>query len=103
MKATVIGVKRVAGKSKNSGNQFDMPRALLLSPIRPMVKAELVIEGYGYEINEIAIDWDLAQRFSQCRFPAQLDLETDVQPVMGKFEPVVVDFKELPATAIKAA
>lgn len=102
MKATVIGVKRVHGIGKESGSPYDMPRALLMTAIRPASKGNFNVEGYGFEVSELPLDWALADRFAQVRFPAQLDLITDVQPVMGRFESVCVDFKPLEAN-VKAA
>lgn len=93
MKCTVIGIKRVSGVSSKTGNDFDMPRVLVLSEIRPMSKKDLKIEGFGYEISEIACDWSIADQFSKLKLPCSVDLQTDAQPVMGKFETVVVGVK----------
>lgn len=101
MKAFVIGVKRIAGTSRKSGNEFDMCRVMIGSPIQAVQNDSLTVQGFGYEVNEIPLDVEALAQFRTVRLPAMVDLETDNRPFKGKLEVVVVGVRA--AVADKAA
>jgi len=104
MKMLVAGVKRIAGTSKKTGNDYDMPRLFGLVPVEKVKNAGMEITGYGMEQSEMNLDPEALESFKQYegRFPLMLDLETDVMPRFGKFESVVVGVKS-EIKAVKAA
>ena len=104
MKMLVAGVKRIAGNSKKTGNDYDMPRLFGLVPIEKVRTATMEITGHGMEQSEMNLDPDCLDQFAKYegKFPVLLDLETDVMPRFGKFESVVTGIKGVVA-AVKAA
>lgn len=94
MQTQVIGVSRMAGIGKTSKQPYDMARVLCLSQIKSYSKENLSITGYGYEVVEVALSVEALPKFSGLTFPANLDLETDMQARGGKLEPVVVGIRK---------
>lgn len=99
MKALVIGVKRVAGIAKATGNPFDMTRVVIGSPVAPVNNDRMTVEGFGYEVNEIPMDVTAMGAFRSLRFPCVVDLETDSRPYRGKLELIVTGVKAEKAAA----
>lgn len=97
MKQRVRGVYRLWGESK-AGNDFDMYRIVVEVPMESR-NGKVSSLGYGFTESELALDPSALPMFAKLSFPCDLDLETDVKPVMGKFETVVVGVKQ----ALKAA
>lgn len=103
MKTTVIGVKRVKGIGKESGNPYDMCRAICLSPIEPMSGEKMSIQGFGYEVAEVNLDPEALPAFGNLKFPCHLNLEVEPRPYRGKLEVFVVGFEQISAAAVKVA
>lgn len=97
MKMQVLGVKRIVGTSKTTGNPFDMCRLFGMVPVENVSKATLQITGAGFELAEIELDPEALPSFLAQKFPVLLDLETDSRPFMGKFETVVSGIKAAPS------
>lgn len=89
MQATVVGVKRVKGIAKNSGNPFDMSRLLLLSPIESVAQEKFQVAGAGFEVSEVPLDVSALPLFMGVAYPAKLDLIVEPRPFRGGFETVV--------------
>lgn len=90
MQVTVLGVRRMQGVGKTSKQPYDMATLLVMQPIRPFSKEGLNISGYGYEPSEVSLKSDALDQFSGFKFPALLDVETDMENRGGKLQPVVV-------------
>lgn len=103
MKITVLGVKTVSGTAKESGNPFNICRLLAMSPIENGGGKNVNVTGYGFELAEIELDPTAFPAFRDVKFPAQLELETDVRPFRGKLETLVVGFKPVGSKPLAAA
>jgi hypothetical protein len=89
MKAFVIGVKRVAGTSKKTGNDFDMSRVLVGTPIQPVRNDRMTVEGFGYEVNEIPCTDEALGQFRGVKLPGVVDLVSDTRAFRGKLEVII--------------
>lgn len=97
MKANVAGVKRMAGTSAKSGNAYDMCNLTLLVPVEQVNNPKMQVNGAGFATMEMPLEVEALPAFMNIKYPATLDLETDVRPRAGKPETVVVGIKSAPA------
>lgn len=96
MKMTIIGVKRITGKAKATGNPFDMCHVIALIPVETRVGA-LSLDGAGMETMEIPLAVEALNEFKVLKFPAPVDLLVEPRPRNGKVESVIVGI--IPARA----
>lgn len=90
MRVLVLGVLSMIGKAKKTGSDYQIRRALVGSPIQPKRTTDYDRQGYGYETTEVEVDESAFAQFADHRYPAVLDLATDMRPIGGKLVPVVV-------------
>jgi hypothetical protein len=90
MKAMMIGVVRRRGKAKESGNDYDMCNATLLTPVEPMNNGKMVVEGAGFDTMEMPVEPSALANFLTLKFPASVELVTEARPRRGKVETVIV-------------
>lgn len=102
MEVLVIGAVRMDGVGKESGNAFDFGKLFYLLPVEPVTKEKFRVQGFGYEVAEMELAVEALPKFAQVRFPARLNLETDVVPQRRGVKTVVVGFAAEPV-AVKAA
>lgn len=96
MKMTIIGVKRITGIAKATGNPFDMCHVIALVPVE--VRAgKLALDGAGMETMEIPLAVEALNEFKVLKFPGAVDLMVEPRPRNGKVESVVVGI--IPARA----
>jgi len=76
MKAVVIGVTRMTGTSKKNGRPYDMARCLVLQPVQVGGTQETMRSGFGYQTAELDLRTDALPKFSQVKFPVELELIT---------------------------
>jgi len=98
MQMTVLGVKRMHGKSK-AGNDFDMCAVRVLVAVETGARAQVIVEGYGFEEAEVMCDTKALPQFAGLKYPCLCELQTDQVHRMGKFETVVVGVKPVVAAA----
>ena len=103
MKVTLIGVKRMKGIGKDSGNPYDITRAICLAPIENMSGEKMTITGFGFEVAEVSLDPEALPAFGALKFPCQVKLEMEPRPYRGKLEMFVVGFEQLQPAQVKAA
>lgn len=101
MQFQVIGVKRIEGNAKATGNPFDMCRLYALVPIE-QGSGKVKVTGYGLEVGEMELDPACLEAFSKIQLPAKLELKTDQAFRMGEFRSVVIGFEPIKAS-VKAA
>jgi hypothetical protein len=99
MKLNVLGVKRIEGNAKATGNPFDMCRLFAAVPIE-IATGKVNVSGFGFELAEISLDPAALDQFRGVKFPAVLDCTSDSRPFRGKLETVITGFL---AAAVKAA
>lgn len=99
MKANVLGVKRIEGRAKETGNPYDICTLLMILPIQTGQAGTASISGYGYEVGEMTLDPAALPQFSQHKYPVQLDLI--IEPVLyrGKIDQLVTGTTTQPAIA----
>lgn len=97
MKVLVYGAMFMRGKSKKTGNAYEMNRAYVAGEITTKQTDDYDRRGYGCEPTTIECDPASEKFFNGVKFPAILDLETDMRPVGGKLVPVVVGIKQASA------
>jgi hypothetical protein len=102
MKIQVLGVKRIKGTSKKTGNDFDMCFLYGMVPVQVGGSDAVKITGHGFEVAQMELDPEALEAFKSVNFPAQLELQTDSRPFMGEFKTVVCGF-EKPAPAARVA
>ena len=68
MKTQVLGVKRMHGTAKESGNPFDMASIFVIVPIEPTNSAKFSIEGFGYETGEMPLELEALKQFEHFKF-----------------------------------
>lgn len=96
MKLQVLGVKRIKGVAKATGNDYDMCSLYAMVPVELVQNANMKITGYGFEVAEMRLDQQALDRFEKVRFPAALTLEVEARAYMGKIESFVVGFAQEP-------
>lgn len=99
MKANVVGVKRMAGTAKGSGNQYDMCNISVLMPIEQVNNQKMQINGAGFSVMEIPLAVESLPQFMGLKYPVQVQLSTEVRMRSGKPETVVTGFEQLPKAA----
>lgn len=97
MKAYCLGVTRMRGVGRTSKQAYDMGKLIVMNAVRPFSKEGLEISGYGYEPAEVALAPDALEKFAHVKFPALLDLETDMETRGGKLQPIVTGLREVKA------
>lgn len=98
MKFNVTGVKIVDGLTKKDETPFEIPAVLVSVPIKPgNFSKNYRVRGYGNEVAEIYLDPASLELFANVKFPADLELQTEMQVVRGKFESVVIGFTGQPS------
>ncbi len=90
MRAIVIGVKRMSGIGKESGNSYDMARLICIAPIDAVNNASLRIEGFGFEPAEIELAPEAIGQFAGIKFPAELELKEEARARRGQFVMYIV-------------
>lgn len=103
MKLQVIGVKRVQGTAKATGQPFDMCTLYAIVPIERVSNGKLEVTGAGFELAEVSLEAEALAAFKTVKFPAVLELHTDSRPRFGKFETVVTGFTPVASPVAKVA
>lgn len=80
MKAKIVGVQRVRGIAKASGNAFDFARVNVLTPVEVRASEKFTSEGHGFEVVEYELRLDALPKFSGLSYPAEVELETEIVP-----------------------
>ena len=97
MKMNVCGVQRIAGTSK-AGSAFDMCELFALVPVEN-VSGKINISGVGYKLMTVSLDSEALPQFAGLKFPATLDLVTDVRLERGEAKTIITGI----TPAVKAA
>lgn len=82
MKATIVGITRMAGIGKESKAAYDMVRVLMLNAIKPFAKEGFSRSGAGYEVLEVDCTAEAFPAISKLVFPWTGFIEL-VQEVRG--------------------
>ncbi len=96
MKVQVIGIQRRFGKSKKSGNDYDMCQLHVLREVTPATNENNTLQGSGFQSVEMDADTKLINDLSGQKFPffAEIDFETQFTE-WGKPNSVVVAIKKV--------
>ena len=89
MKIQVLGVKRMTGTAKESGNPFDMGALLVIVPIENISNGKITIIGYGYETGEMLLDPECIKQFESFKYPCALELTLEIVNYRGKISQIV--------------
>ena len=89
MKIQVLGVKRMSGTAKESGNPFDMASIFAIVPIEQVSNAKFSVIGYGYEVGEMPVEPSAVKQFENFKFPCALELTMDAVLYKGKITQIV--------------
>ena len=89
MKTQVLGVKRMHGIAKESGNPFDMASIFVIVPIESTKSERFSIEGFGYETGEMPLEPEALKQFENFKFPCALELTLEPVLYKGKISQVV--------------
>lgn len=102
MKFNVIGVKRIEGVAKATGNAFDMCRVYCLVPIEQS-QGKTKVTGYGAELAELELLPEALPLFAKVQFPSELELKVDQRFVFGEFRSVVVGIDSVATSKLRSA
>lgn len=103
MEVMAIGVFRMSGKSKESGNPYDFSQLLYLKPIEPVARETMQLRGFGYEVSKADLANDSLEKFGHVAFPARIELLTDTIPGRNGFRTIITGFRPVQAAQPKAA
>lgn len=92
MKILVAGVFRMSGVSHKSGSprSFDMTQLVTLQRVEDVQTEKLVKGGHGYEPGRLDCKPEVLPMLKDVRFPAQLEVEIELQVRGGNQVPLVV-------------
>jgi len=93
MQAMVTGVSRMKGVGKSSKQPYDIAKLFVLQPVKPVSRENMELSGFGFETAEISMRPDALTQFEGVKFPANLDLVTDMEARGGVLLPIVVGVK----------
>lgn len=96
MKTQVLGVKRMNGIAKESGNPFDMASIFVVVPIETSSNSKITIQGYGYEVGEMALEPESLKQFENFKFPCTLELTLEPVLYRGKISQIVTGTTSAP-------
>jgi len=99
MKTTVVGVMRMRGIGKESGNAYDFAQVIALRPIENVNSEKLTLSGMGFEVVKYDMAITSLAHFNDVKFPAELDLVIDTVPDRRGLKSVVVGIAKAPAVA----
>lgn len=91
MRVMVFGCMHMTGKSAKTGAAYDMSRLYVASDLVSKTTEVYKRTATGYEAAEVECEPQVVEQFiaSQQRFPAVLDLVTDMRMQGGRLVPVV--------------
>lgn len=96
MQAIAIGLSKMSGTSKGSGNQYEMHRLTIIIPNKSVTSAKFNKIGFGYEPMDLAVAESAFPKFQSVSFPCRIELTMDHEPRGGKVEAVVAGFTGTP-------
>ena len=96
MRVKAIGVMRMKGIGKESGNPYDFAQLMYLRPIEVFTKEKLSITGIGYEVAKLDMQIEAMHLFNDIKFPADLDVSLDQIPDRRGVKSVVSGFAGQP-------
>lgn len=78
MQVLVLNAVRARGISQKTGNEYDICTITYGNAVQPVQKDNRQVIGYGYQVQELALNPAALAGFKDVKFPAMLNL--DVQP-----------------------
>lgn len=103
MRVHAVGVYKMSGLAKQTGNPFEFAQLVVLVPVEIAASAKFNKEGFGLEAQTVDIDSKLLNKFSGVPFPCDIELTTD--QVVGRkgIETVITGFKLLASQKIPSS
>lgn len=100
MRVNALGVYRMKGKSKTSGNDYDMAKLVMTKPFEQFANANMVRTGFGLTVAELDMEPDAVNRCATLQFPCEVDLEIGARiSDFGKLESIITAVRPVPAAA----
>ncbi len=99
MQAIVAGISRMKGIAKKTGKPYDICNINTLVAVENVQNEAFSKTGHGYEIVQIGATAECVAQFANIKFPATLDLITDMTQFAGRLVPVVVGISPKTASA----
>jgi hypothetical protein len=99
MRVHALGVYRMNGTSKKSGNAYDMAKLVIQVPVEIVATQTMKRVGHGYGAKELDLEPEALAKFGQFSYPCDLDLEIGSRVSAFGLEAVVIGAK----VAVKAA
>lgn len=92
MRVKAIGVMRMKGIGKQSGQPYDFAQLMYLRPVEVFTKDNLSITGIGYEVSKLDLQIEAMHKFNDIKFPADLDITLEQIPDRRGIRSVVSGF-----------
>lgn len=99
MQAIVAGVSRMKGTAKKTGKPYDMCNINTLVAVENVANDSFSKNGFGFEVVQIGATPDCIAQFAGIKFPATLELVTDMTQFAGRLVPVVVGISQKTGSA----
>lgn len=96
MQAIAIGLSKMAGTSKGTGNQYEMHRLTIIIPNKNVSSAKFNKFGLGFEPMDLPVAESAFAKLGSITYPCRIDLTMDHEPRAGKVEAVVAGFTGQP-------
>lgn len=97
MQAIAIGLSKLNGKAKSTGNPFEMHKLTILVASENVSSAAFNKFSLGYEAMDLDVDLAAFPKFAQLTYPCSMNIEIDQLPRGGKLQAMVVGFTGQPA------
>ena len=93
MKVMVLGVQRMSGVSKKTGNDYDMTIVYAAKEAENVSREGMQRRGAGYQPVELRADSVALEALQEHKFPSLIDLENDSRISGRGMEMVVTGVK----------
>lgn len=80
MKVKFIGATRRTGKSKKTGNDYDMCQLTYAIPVQPSARPDNVFSGTGHSVQEIDLCPEAIAIFNNIQLGEEVDLVVQPKP-----------------------
>lgn len=99
MKLRVLGASRMVGKSRKTGNDYDMCRLFVLTPIEPRSNDDYQLVGHGFQVQETECTPECVIALKAATFPFEAEFNTEDYFSRGRINVRIVGPKVALTTA----
>lgn len=102
MRVSIRGIRRMTGKAKATGNDYDMPLLVCEVPIEEVSTPNMKLTGKGFENSTIPYDPEFEKEFMAVNYPCEAEIETRSISRMGQLESIATSIKVINLSKVQA-